>query len=466
MFSKRWPSLKKSLLLRLTLFHALTFVVLASVFFGVFYTRLTREAVKRMDEELSDDVQVYAAAARKAGPQGIAAAIAQIAETEEPREEFYRLLDLDGRTLASSDLSSWGEIPAAEALTRLKSGSRRPVFQNIAVPGEDYGARMASAVIAEGVVLQLGESLEEIEDYLEIFLDLFAVLILVLILASALTGWLLARFALKDLNLVTRTAEEISRGGFDRRVPVRERFREIETLGHAFNRMLERIHGLLKSMREINDNIAHDLRSPLARIRGIAEMTLVADKPIEDFREMATSAVEECDTLIGIVDTMLDITEVEAGVSLPQRQKFDLAALIRAACDLFFPLAREKRIALTAELPESLVLESDKKRMQRIVTNILENALKYTPTEGSVRISAVAGDGEVRLDFADTGIGIAAGDLPRIFERFYRGDRSRAQGGVGLGLSLVKAYTESLNGTIAVASAVNQGCTFTLRFKH
>jgi signal transduction histidine kinase len=466
MFSKLWTNLNKSLLLRLTLLHALTFVVLASVFFGVFYARLTREAVERMDEELADDMRVYAAAARKAGPPGLREAIAQIVETEDPREEFYRLLDLEGRTLAASDLSSWGEIPSGEALARLKDNSRRPVFQTLSVPGEDYGARMISAVIAEGVVLQLGESLEEIDDFLEIFLRLFAVLIFVLILVSALTGGLLARFALRDLNLVTLTAEEISSGGYDRRVPVRERFREIEILGRTFNRMLDRIHGLLKSMREINDNIAHDLRSPLARIRGIAEMTLVADKPIEDFREMATSTVEECDTLIGIVDTMLDITEVEAGVSTPQRQEFDLAALIRGACELFSPLAGEKGIALTAELPESLAIESDKKRMQRIVTNILENALKYTPEKGSVRISAVAVAGEVRLDFADTGIGISAGDLPHIFERFYRGDRSRARGGVGLGLSLVKAYTESLNGTIAVASAVDQGCTFTLRFKH
>jgi two-component system sensor histidine kinase BaeS len=107
---------------------------------------------------------------------------------------------------------------------------------------------------------------------------------------------------------------------------------------------------------------------------------------------------------------------------------------------------------------------SDRKKMQRIVTNILENALKYTPQNGTVSISAAARDGEVQIDFKDTGVGISENDLPHIFERFYRCDRSRSQGGVGLGLSLVKAYTESMHGTIQVESAVTQGSCFTLRF--
>ena len=287
-----------------------------------------------------------------------------------------------------------------------------------------------------------------------------------LIIVSAIIGWLLARRATTDMQEVTETAEEISRGSYDRRVQVKGRYREIERLSAAFNGMLDRIQSLLNSMKEINDNIAHDLKSPLARIRGIAEMSLLKEKSIDAYKEMAASTIEECDTLIGMINTMLDITEAEAGVNGAEAEEFELVALIREACELFRPITEEKKINLKTELPESLTVMGDKKKMQRIVINLLENAIKYTPADGTIAVSAAARDGEIQIEFEDTGEGISASDLPHIFERFYRCDRSRHQGGVGLGLSLVKAYTESLNGTIHVESTLKQGSRFTLRFGH
>jgi signal transduction histidine kinase len=235
-------------------------------------------------------------------------------------------------------------------------------------------------------------------------------------------------------------------------------------LSATFNNMLDRIQGLLHSMKEINDNIAHDLRSPLARIRGIAEMSLLKEKSIDAYKDMAASTIEECDTLIGMINTMLDITEAEAGVNGATAEEFELVSLITEACELFRPITEEKKINLKIDLPESLTFKSDRKKMQRIVMNLLENALKFTPPDGTVAISAAAHNGKIRIDFQDSGVGISESDLPHIFERFYRCDRSRSLGGVGLGLSLVKAYTESLNGTIQVESTLNHGSRFTLRF--
>ena len=334
----------------------------------------------------------------------------------------------------------------------------------LTAPEGEYKARMISAIIGPETVLQIGESLEEVDEYLEIFRNLFIILIVILIILSTLIGWYLARRALIDMEEVTRTAEDISNGSYDRRVDVKGQLKEIERLSTTFNKMLDRIQILLNSMKEIIDNIAHDLRSPLARIRGIAEMTLVSEKTVDDYKDMAASTVEECDSLIDMINTMLDITEAEAGVNGTHEEEFDIVAKINQACELFRPVADEKKIELNCSLPEYYLFRGVRKKMQRIVTNLLENAIKYTPEQGTVNVSAVVLDGEIQIAFQDSGIGISEKDLPHIFERFYRCDRSRSQGGVGLGLSLAKAFAESMKGMIQVNSTINQGSTLTLKF--
>jgi len=463
---KKALKLKNTLLFRLTALYALAFVAVSLVSFLIFYFYVYSVSMERMDDELLDDVEVFSAAMAQKSLPGVKAKIAEAAESEDPEEEFYRLMNFNGDILATTDMSAWGAVDHKAALAELQKGEHKYVTETISVSNDDddFEARLITAVIGPDTVLQIGETLEEVEEYLEIFRNLLLILISILIILSTIIGWFLARQALVDMKQVSQTAEEISRGAYSKRVQIKGQFEEIKMLGDTFNQMLDQIENLLKSMKEINDNIAHDLRSPLARIRGIAEMTLTDEKSISGYKDMAISTMEECDSLIGMINTMLDITEAEAGVNGTRVEEFDFVALIADACELFRPVASEKKMELKINLPDSLNYQGDKKKMQRIVTNILENSIKYTPERGTVAVSAAADNGVIQVVFEDTGIGISENDLPHIFERFYRCDRSRSQGGVGLGLALAKAYMAAMNGVIQVKSSLNQGSIFTLRF--
>lgn len=464
MFLKKISNLGNTLLFRLTVLHTVAFTLLAIVSFMIFYYRIYSVTMERMDSELLEETEQHSDLLADSGLAGIKYKMAEEAEFENPDEEFYRLLDFNGKVIFNTDMRPWGPVDKDEAIAKLQDDEANPIFQTIIHPQSEFKARMVSAVIGRSTILQIGETLEEADEYLEIFRHLFAILIIILIFVSLFIGWYLARRALVDMEAVTLTAEEISNGSYDRRVNIKGQLKEIERLSTTFNKMLDRIQALLRSMKEINDNIAHDLRSPLARIRGIAEMTLVSEKPVEEYRDMAVSTMEECDSLIDMINTMLDITEAEAGVNGAADEKFDLVELISEACELFRPVAEEKRIELGYNFPEAILFRGVRKKMQRVVTNLLENAIKYTPEQGAVNVSASVRDGEVVIAFKDNGIGISEKDLPHIFGRFYRCDRSRTQSGVGLGLSLAKAFAESMQGMILVTSTIDEGSTFTLKF--
>jgi signal transduction histidine kinase len=413
--------------------------------------------MERTDAELVEELTELAQLMPTDGLEGIKAEIAQ--EDEDEDQLFFRLLTNDGKVLETANMKYWGSLNFSTrpfenngdyALTTLKSDSY------------EHKVRLISGVISSVAVVQIGLSLEENDEYLAVFRDLFSFMLIPLIVLAALVGWFMSRRALFGVEEITRTAKDITKGDYDKRVHVKKRSYEIDRLAETFNSMLDRIQALLKGMRDMTDNIAHDLRSPLARIRGIAEMTLISKKPIDDYQEMAANTVEECDNLIAMIDTMLDITETEAGVGELKLEEINLTHLISEACELFRPLGIEKGINIIVNLPEKLYLHGDRNKLQRLVTNLLENAIKYTSSNGTVTVSARANEGKTCIIFEDTGIGISKDDLPRIFERFYRTDTSRTQSGTGLGLSLARAIAKALGGNITVNSILKKGSIFTV----
>jgi signal transduction histidine kinase len=262
---------------------------------------------------------------------------------------------------------------------------------------------------------------------------------------------------------VTRAAVDISNGALDRRVPVTRHDDEIDRLARSFNTMVGHTQVLIEQMREITENIAHDLRSPITRMRGLAEMALTGRSADETTASMAGLIIEECDRLLELINTMLDISEAEAGLAKLDMETTDLTALVDDLMDLFLLSAEEKHIELrTIGTGGPVLITCDRRRLQRVFANLLDNALKYTPAGGRVTISLADTSGGATVTVEDTGPGIPDEDLPHIFERFYRGEKSRSTPGSGLGLSLVRALVMIHGGSVSVASTLHQGSRFTV----
>ena len=305
-----------------------------------------------------------------------------------------------------------------------------------------------------------GISHHALSELREEFRHYFGLPIAVIIALSAAVGWFMARRALSGVEEVTRAAVDITNGALERRVPVRGRADEIDRLADTFNIMVARVQALIGQMKEITENIAHDLRSPITRMRGIAELSLTGENCGEEQAAMAGTIIEECDRLLGMINAMLDISEAESGLMQLDVRNVDIAGLLRDLIDLFLPLAEDRGIDMTIEAPQSIPLPGDPKRLQRVFSNLVDNALKYTGAGGAVAISVRETPDTVVVTVKDSGDGIPEDDLPHIFDRFYRGEKSRSTAGNGLGLSLAQAFVLAHGGRIDVISAPGQGSQF------
>ncbi len=281
---------------------------------------------------------------------------------------------------------------------------------------------------------------------------------------AILGAMLITRRTLRPVtDLARATRSIVESGNLGLRVRTRATTDELSQLTRLFNQMLAKNEQLVRAMRESLDYVAHDLRTPLTRLRAGAELALQADGDHEKERDALVEVIEESDRVLAMLTTLTDVVEAEAGAMRLDKRAEDFAQIVREAVELYDFVTKDAGVTVVTHLAPNVNIFADRRRISQACANIIDNAIKYTPATGRVEISVFSAGERGILRVADTGVGIAREDLERVWERLFRADRSRGEHGLGLGLSLVKAVVEAHGGTVTLDSALGKGSTFEIR---
>jgi signal transduction histidine kinase len=439
------PLFTRAFGLRIALWYATLFIV-GSVAIVMLTYVLTATSLAQRDRQLiNQKLGDYAAAYRRGGLDQLAETVGAEQRTA-PERLFVRVAYRGSEAIVWSNAEGWN--PA-----QLETGSLR---------------------LADGTLVQVGKSTEAREELLARFRAVLGIVTLSIVAIALTGGFLVTRSAVVPIRRLTQAVRRIIRTGrTDARVPLPPGSPSgddaIDELTTLFNAMLDKIEGLVTAMRASLDNVSHDLRTPLTHLRGAAEMALAGPPDVDLYREALADCVEEADRVLVMLNTLMDISEAESGAMQLQREPVRLEDVVGRAVDLYRDVAEAKGVTLQIRLkpdptsadPTSLVM-GDRTRLEQVAANLIDNAVKYTPAGGHVDVTVSRDDGRAVLTVRDTGVGIPPDELSRIWNRLFRGDASRTERGLGLGLSLVRAIIEAHGGTVEVESEPGTGSTFTV----
>jgi signal transduction histidine kinase len=423
--------------LRLALWYATLFVSGAVAIVFVTYYLTATSLAQRDQQIIKGKLGDYAAAYLRGGARVLAATV-RAEQQAAPERLFVRVVDRGVESVVLSNPEGW----------------------------DPSKLEMVSAHLDDGTLVQVGKSTEARDDLLARFRATLGFVTLLIVVVALTGGWLATQSALSPIRRLTLAVQRIIRTGrTDARVPLAGSGDDLDELTSLFNTMLDKIEGLVTAMRGALDNVSHDLRTPLTRLRGTAEMALAAppgDLGVERYRDALADCVEESDRVLVMLNTLMDISEAESGTMQLRRERVTLAGVVGRAMDLYRDVAEAKGVTLSADAPADVVVVGDRTRLEQVAANLIDNAVKYTAAGGRVDVAVRGENGRAVLRVRDTGPGIPADELTRIFDRLFRGDRSRTERGLGLGLSLVKAIVEAHDGTVEVDSEPGLGAVFTV----
>ena len=326
-----------------------------------------------------------------------------------------------------------------------------------------YATAFFNPFNGQPVVIVVGQTTTEITDVLHTFIYVIVFAMVGVIVLAGLGGLFLAERALKPVQQITKTAQNIEGSDLSQRINVKTDD-ELGRLASTLNEMIGRLEESFNRQRQFTADASHELRTPLAIMQAEATLALSKERTPDDYRKSLETISQESDYMSSVISKLLFLARSDAGKEQLNFEGVELKELITGLSANIEVLAQDKGIKFAVDAKEELTVNGDKVKLRQLFINILENAVRYTPADGHISVSLVKQELNAVVSISDTGIGIPPEHLPHIFERFYRVDkaRARADGGVGLGLAIAKIIAESHRGTITVASEVGKGTTFTI----
>lgn len=450
--------ISQALGLRLAAWYLGIFLASSLVISGLTYGLLASLLEQRDHDLVQSTLREYATRYQAGGLPALARAleIEQRSGTREPL--FVRLVGPFQDVLLYSLPESWGAFDLADL-----PGGPDAIWAQVRARDRNAVLEVASIRVGGGSILQVGKTNETRQQLLANFRRVLALGAGVALMIGVVGGIFLTRSTLKPLrDLRDAVTRILTTGQTDDRVPVYGTGDAVDELSDLFNAMLARITTLIHGMRNALDHVAHDLRTPMTRLRVTAEAALASSDPAKQ-REALSDCLEESERVLSMLTTLMDISEAETGTMTLNTSPVELAKVGAEIGELYEDSAEAAGLTFTVDVPEGLVVVADRARLRQAIANLVDNAIKYTPRGGRVDVRAQRVGNSTEIRVTDTGPGIPEHDLPRIFDRLYRGDQSRATRGLGLGLSLVRAYVQAQGGTVSVQSRPGHGATFTIR---
>jgi len=433
----RLPRLFRTNVFRLTLAYMALFALSVGALSAFIYSATLGYLDTQTNAIIEAEINGLRETYERSGLGGLRDVIEERAarDNEQERRSFYLLVDPIGRWVAGN-VPAW-PTGANEALGQwvdfVQSGSDTPV-RALLLPVGAYR-------------LLVGRDIRELTAIRQV-LRRASIYGISLTLALALVGGLLlALSAERRLAEINRTTRQIMAGDLSRRAPLRGSDDEHDELAQNINTMLDQIENLLEGMRHVGDSVAHDLRGPITRLRNRLETVAAAEKPSRD--DLA-DCVAQLDQVLSTFNALLRIARVESGAYRSAFTTVDLKPIVQDVYELYHAAAEERQVTLQGNAPESVEVFGDRELLAQVLTNLVDNAVKYTPPGGVVRIELARNGDRAQLRVADTGTGIPLEDHDRVLQRFTRLDRARSQPGNGLGLALVNAVTLQHHGRLTL----------------
>lgn len=460
MFSNTLLKMFKSTGFRLSIWYVVFFILGSSFLLIVAYFFLSSSLKEREIHSISTELEELISQYNRGGMTLVEKEVLEDIKFRGKNPFFVRITSGSNQTVRIFFQELWRDfdLNELEKLTLKQDKS----WIHLRSKENDYELLLISKSLNEGYRLQVGLSTENQEKTLDRFREALIMITIPLFLLGIIGGSLLAFRSLTPIRQIIKTVKSIEIGMMEARVPQTHTGDELDELSRLFNEMLDRINSLISGMRNALDTVAHDLRTPMTRMRNNLENALQVNLKDGEYRTALQEGIEESDHILKMLNVLMDISQAETGTLKLNKSEVNITSLLDRIVDMYQDVAEEKSIIITIHASDGLAATIDEERISQVLANLLDNAIKYSSPEKEIHVKANGFQNEVVISIQDEGHGISEKDLPKIWDRLFRSDQSRKKRGLGLGLSMVKLVVEAHKGRVDVASSPGKGSTFSI----